>query len=108
MANIPELTEKDFETEVLRAAQPVLIDFWAPWCSPCRVIAPVIEELAKENAGALKVAKINVDESPGLAGSYGVNSIPTLVIFKNGAEVDRFIGIQPKSRLQSAIDQARE
>lgn len=108
MANVPELTEKNFDAEVLRSAEPVLIDFWAPWCSPCRVIAPVIEELASENAGALKVGKINVDESPNLAASYGVNSIPTLMIFKNGEVVDRFVGLQPKSRLQNAIDQAKE
>ncbi len=107
MANVPELTEKDFEAEVLQSDRPVLIDFWAPWCSPCRVISPVIEELAHENSGDLKVVKVNVDEAPRLASSYGINSIPTLMIFKGGEVVDRFVGIQPKSRLQNAIDQAR-
>ena len=108
MADVAELSEANFEAEVLRSAQPVLIDFWAPWCSPCRVIAPVVHELAVENAGQIKVAKINVDESSNLATTYGVNSIPTIMIFKNGEVVDRFVGIQPKSRLQSAIDQAKE
>ena len=83
-----------------------LVDFWAPWCGPCRMIAPVVEELATENAGKLKVVKVNIDESPNVASSYGVNSIPTLVIFKGGEVVDRFVGVQPKKRLQTAIDQA--
>jgi thioredoxin 1 len=107
MANVPELNEKNFDAEVLQSAQPVLVDFWAPWCGPCRMIAPVVEELASENAGSLKVAKINIDESPNLAASYGVSSIPTLMIFKDGEVVDRFVGVQSKSRLQNAVEQAR-
>ncbi|NLX99537.1 MAG: thioredoxin [Rhodopirellula sp.] len=106
MANVTELNEKDFETEVLQFSQPVLVDFWAPWCGPCRMIAPVVEELATENAGNLKVVKINIDDSPNVASSYGVSSIPTLMIFKGGEVVDRFVGVQPKNRLQTAIDQA--
>jgi len=106
MANVTELNEKDFETEVLQFSQPVLVDFWAPWCGPCRMIAPVVEELATENAGNLKVVKINIDDSPNVSSSYGVSSIPTLMIFKGGEVVDRFVGVQPKNRLQTAIDQA--
>jgi thioredoxin 1 len=106
MANVPEITDSNFQAEVLQSSAPVLVDFWAPWCGPCRMIAPVVEELATENAGSLKVAKVNVDSSPNTAAGYGVNSIPTLMIFKNGQVVDRFVGVQPKSRLQDAIDQA--
>jgi thioredoxin 1 len=108
MADVAELSEANFETEVLQSPQPVLVDFWAPWCSPCRVIAPMVHDLAVEYADQIKVVKINVDESSNLASTYGVNSIPTIMIFKNGDVVDRFVGIQPKSRLQSAIVQATE
>jgi thioredoxin 1 len=101
---VPEFDDGNFESEVLQADGPVLVDFWAPWCGPCRMIAPVVEELASENAGSVKVGKLNVDEAPLSAQSYGVNSIPTLVLFKNGEVVDRFVGVQPKSRLQQAID----
>lgn len=106
MANVTELSDSDFPSEVLQAAEPVLVDFWAPWCGPCRMIAPLVEELASENAGSLKVAKVNIDNSPSVASEYGVSSIPTLMIFKNGEVVDRFVGVQPKRRLQDAIDQA--
>jgi len=104
--NVTELKDADFEAEVLRSAQPVLVDFWAPWCGPCRQIAPLIEQLSTENAGKIKVGKVNVDESPDVAARYAISSIPTLMIFKNGDVVDRFVGVQPKSRLQGAIDQA--
>ncbi len=105
MDHIKELSDRDFETEVLQSAEPVLVDFWAPWCGPCRMVAPVVEELAKENAGTLKVTKINIDDSPDTATAYGISSIPTLMIFKGGEISDRFVGVQPKKRLQEAIDQ---
>jgi thioredoxin 1 len=108
MANVPEVSESNFEAEVLQSTQPVLVDFWAPWCGPCRMIGPVVEQLAAENAGKLKVAKINVDDNQNLAGSFGVNSIPTLILFHNGQIADRFVGVQPKTRLQGAIDQVAQ
>ncbi len=108
MANVPEVSESDFESEVLQATEPVLVDFWAPWCGPCRMIAPLVEELATENAGSLKVAKVNIDDSPNIATKYGVSSIPTLMVFKGGEVVERFVGVQPKNRLQAAVDEALE
>jgi thioredoxin 1 len=107
MADVKELTDQNFPAEVLQATEPVLVDFWAPWCGPCRMIAPIVEELAKENAGSVKVTKINIDDSPNTAASYGVSSIPTLMIFKNGEVSERFVGVQPKKRLQDAIDEAK-
>lgn len=105
MDHVKELSDRDFQTEVLQSAEPVLVDFWAPWCGPCRMVAPVVEELAKENVGTLKVTKINIDDSPDTATTYGISSIPTLMIFKGGEISDRFVGVQPKKRLQEAIDQ---
>ena len=107
MANVSELSDNDFETEVLQSSQPVLIDFWAPWCGPCRMVAPMVEELAAENAPEVKVAKLNIDDSPNTAASYAISSIPTLIIFKNGQVVDRFVGVQPKTRIQEALDEAK-
>ena len=106
MGNVKEISDTNFAAEVLQSSQPVLVDFWAPWCGPCRMIAPVVEQLAGENADTLKVAKINVDDSPSTAASYGVSSIPTLMLFKGGEVVDRFVGVQPKTRLQEAINQS--
>ena len=106
MANVPEVSDANFEAEVLKAAQPVLVDFWAPWCGPCRMIAPIIEQLLGENAATVKVVKINVDDSPNTAATHGVSAIPTVMLFKDGQVVVRFVGVQPKSRLQEAINQA--
>jgi thioredoxin 1 len=108
MADVPEVTESNFQTEVLQSAEPILVDFWAPWCGPCRQIAPLVQQLGMDYAGKVKVAKVNVDECPNVAAGYGVNSIPTLMIFKNGDVVERFVGIQPRSRLQAALDAAIE
>ncbi|MBI2825806.1 MAG: thioredoxin [Planctomycetia bacterium] len=106
--NVTELTDGNFQSEVLDSQGPVLVDFWAPWCGPCRMIAPMVEELAQEYKGAVKIGKINIDDSPGAATQYGVSSIPTLMIFKGGEVVDRFVGVQPKSRLAAALDAAKE
>lgn len=105
---VPEFNDNNFEQEVLQSSVPVLVDFWAPWCGPCRQIAPLIEQLAGENQGIVKVGKLNVDDAPNSAQSYGVSSIPTLMLFKNGEVIDRFVGLQPKSRLQQAINAANE
>jgi len=107
MANVTEFTDANFEQEVLQSSEPVLVDFWAPWCGPCRMIAPVVEELAGEYGGAVKVGKLNIDDSPGAAQSYGVSSIPTLMVFKGGDVIERFVGVQTKAKLQQALDAAK-
>ena len=107
MGATQEVNDVNFDSEVLQSSQPVLVDFWAPWCPPCRQIAPLIDQLAGDNSGSAKIVKLNVDDAPDSAQSYGVSSIPTLLVFKNGEVVDRFVGVQPKTRLQQAIDAAR-
>jgi len=102
-----EFTDINFQTEVLASPQPVLVDFTAPWCPPCRMIAPLIDELASEYVGTVKVGKLNIDDNPAAAAQFHVDSIPALLIFKGGEVVERFVGVQPKSRLQSALEAAR-
>ena len=103
---VTEVTDNNFQAEVLESDVPVLVDFWAPWCGPCRAVGPVVEEIAKERAGALKVVKLNTDESQNTAIAYNVLSIPTLIVFKNGAEAKRVTGAYPKKRLEAEIEPA--
>ena len=103
MASIQAVEDASFEREVLQSPTPVLIDFWAPWCGPCRAIAPVVEELAKEYAGKLKVVKMNVDENPQTPSRYGVRGIPNLILFKGGQVKEQIVGAVPKTQLVKAI-----
>jgi thioredoxin 1 len=104
--NVREFTDANFDSEVVKSAEPVLVDFWAPWCGPCRQLTPLIEQLAVENAGSVKVGKVNIDDNPGAAQQYGVNSIPTVMVFQNGEVTERFVGVQMqmKAKLQQALD----
>jgi thioredoxin 1 len=100
------VTDQNFAAEVLQSSLPVLVDFWATWCGPCRTISPVVEELAKEFTGRIKVTKINVDENPGTPSQYGVRGIPTLIVFKGGKVLDQIVGAVPKARLLAMIEKA--
>ena len=99
-------TDGNFEPEILKSDIPVMVDFWAPWCGPCHIIAPAIEELAKEYAGKVKVAKMNVDENPATPSRYGIRGIPTVILFKDGQISDQIVGAVPKSKVEDMIKKA--
>jgi thioredoxin 1 len=105
MANVSEVSDQSFEAEVLQSPVPVLIDFWAPWCGPCRAIAPVVEELATEYQGRIKVVKMNVDDNPQTPTRYGVRGIPNLILFQGGSVREQIVGAVAKKRLVDAISQ---
>lgn len=97
------VTDQNFQDEVLKSDKPVLVDFWAPWCTPCKIVGPIVDELAKEYEGKIKVGKMNVDEHQ-TAGNYGIMSIPTLLIFKNGQPVESVVGAQSKDTIKQKLD----
>jgi thioredoxin 1 len=104
--DVQHVTDKNFTTEVLSATVPVLVDFWATWCGPCRSIGPIVEELAKEFSGRIKVTKLNVDENPATPSQYGVRGIPTLILFKEGKVLEQIVGAVPKTRLVAMVEKA--
>jgi thioredoxin 1 len=104
MTNVIHLSDSTFRSEVLEAKEPVLVDFWAPWCGPCKMLAPVVEELADDYRDKVKICKLNVEENQERAGEYGVMSIPTIVLFKDGKEIKRMVGVSPKVNIKHQID----
>ena len=102
--NIIEVNQDSFQKSVLEAQKPILVDFWAPWCGPCKAVAPVIEELAKEYQGKVDFAKVNVDDSPFIASKFNVMSIPTLILFKDGKPTEQAVGFKPKDQIKKLID----
>ena len=105
MSEVLHITDADFETAVVQSDIPVLVDFWAPWCGPCKMIAPILDEIAPEFAGKVKIVKINVDDNQLVAGQFGIRSIPTLLLFKNGQLVATQVGALPKNQLAAFINQ---
>ncbi len=106
MSIVYDLSDADFKSEVLQSTRPTLVDFWASWCGPCQTIGPVLDELAIERADSIKIGKVNVDDSPSVAAAYGIDSIPTLLLFKGGEIVSRMVGLQAKSELEHVLDLA--
>ena len=104
MADVVNVTDADFEEEVLKSDRPVLVDFWAEWCGPCRQIAPIIKQLAEDYDGKVKVAKLNVDDSPQTAGKFGIRSIPTVLAFKDGQVVEQLMGARPKASFEELAE----
>jgi thioredoxin 1 len=104
MSTAAQVTDSSFKQEVLDSDVPVLVDFWAPWCGPCRMVAPVVDEISEQYKGQIKVVKVNTDENPQVASQYGIRSIPTLMIFKEGQKVDMVVGAVPKSTLASTLE----
>lgn len=103
---INELDKDTFQKNVIEAQKPVLVDFWAPWCGPCRAVAPIVEELAQEYNGKVEFGKVNVDETPTIASTYGIMSIPTLILFKDGKPFEQIIGYKPKNEFKKLLDNA--
>ncbi len=106
MSTLTEVTDNNFQAEVIESDKPVLVDFWAPWCGPCRLVSPVLEEIAAERPDDLRVVKLNIDENQATAGQFQVLSIPTMILFKSGAEAARVVGAYPKKKIEAALEPA--
>ena len=107
MADVKTLTDANFDSEIAEASLPLIVDFWAPWCGPCRMVGPVVEELAGEHADKVVVGKVNVDENPATATKFGIMSIPTLIVLKDGQPVKQFVGVQQADTLVAALNAAK-
>ena len=105
--HVVEFSDANFDAEVLKSSTPVLVDFWAPWCGPCRMLAPLIEEMGAKYTGAIKVGKLNIDDSPNAASRYNVMSIPTLIVFKGGNIVNTMVGVPARQKLEGALEAAK-